>query len=295
MDESILLTGATGLVGRATIDRLIRTRRVFATVRDIPKIPLPADAKTILHDLRDRQDPQIPESISTVVHLAQSSSYRDFPRHALDVFEVNVGAAQRLLDWAHRQGVARFIYASSGGVYRSGEGPFKEDGEAAEPAVLDHYAASKRCGEFIAAAYSNEMTIVILRFFFVYGPRQRDTMLMPRLIGRVMRGEAITLDGECGVRMNPVYVDDAADAVVAAVKLNSSETINVAGPEVASIRDIGTMIGEATFRVARFNKVCECEPRHMVGDTEKMSQLLVAPRIGIAEGLRRVVAARSDA
>ena len=72
------------------------------------------------------------------MHLAQSPRYRDFPEGALDVFEVNVGSTQRLLDWACRQGVKRFIYASSGGVYGHGEAPFEEDVPIKVAATLGH-------------------------------------------------------------------------------------------------------------------------------------------------------------
>lgn len=117
MTTSILVTGANGLLGRAMLSRLGHSRRVYALVREAPEHPLPGNITMIVHDLRNSEAPPLPEIPETILHMAQSPLYRDFPEGALDVFEINVGSTQRLLDWASRHGVKRFIYASSGGVY----------------------------------------------------------------------------------------------------------------------------------------------------------------------------------
>ena len=78
---------------------------------------------------------------------------------------------------------------------------------------LGFYLSSKLCSEIIADNYSSFMNIVSLRFFFVYGPRQSETMLIPRLIKNIKNGDAITLQGPDGILINPTYVSDAAEVV----------------------------------------------------------------------------------
>jgi UDP-glucose 4-epimerase len=291
MKGPILVTGAGGLVGRALVARLAPFNRVFALVRENPPRPLPAGVDPIIHDLCSRGDPQLPEVPATIVHLAQSSSYQEFPARALDIFEVNVGSTQRLLDWAHRRGVERFIYASSGGVYGHGEAAFDEDAPLGGTSAYGHHIASKRCGELLANAYNGSMIIVMLRFFFAYGPGQRRSMLIPRLIDNVLNRRPINLQGNDGLRANPVWVDDAAAAVEAATSLQVGQTINVAGPQVLSLRDIATLIGELTGCRPLLQVEPDAEPRHLVGSIDKMTRLLGAPKIGPADGLRRMIAA----
>src|SRR5262245_37137361 len=113
--SSILVTGASGLLGRATLDWFGPRRRVCALTRSPPHRPLPPCAAVVVHDLQRPDDPPVPEAPETIIHLAQSPRFRDFPDGAVEVFDVNAGSVQRLLDWGVRSGVRRFIYASTGG------------------------------------------------------------------------------------------------------------------------------------------------------------------------------------
>lgn len=286
----LLLTGASGLIGRAALSRLSQSHRVFALSREEPSLALPGQAQVIVHDLRSLEDPPLTQACDTIIHLAQSPRYRDFPQGASDVFELNVGATQRLLDWGRRHGVKRFVYASSGGVYGFGQNIFDETATPQDGAAVGHYIASKYCGELLARAYSREMTVIVLRFFFVYGPEQRQTMLIPRLIDSVLQDRPITLAGEHGLRLNPIYVDDAAAAIEAAVGLEASEIINVAGPQILSLREIATLIGEAAKKSPRFDIRAGEQPKHLLGSTRKMERLLITPQIGFKEGIERTFA-----
>lgn len=295
MSGLVLVTGANGFLGRAVLSHLGSSRRISALVREMPNQPLPGNAPAIVHDLRKSHEPEISDIPTTVVHLAQSSRYREFPKGALDVFDVNVASTQRLLYWAHRSGVKRFIYASSGAIYGDSENAFEEDSQINGIEALGHYAASKLCGELLADAYRNEMIVVILRFFFIYGPGQRNTMLIPRLIDSVLHCRPIMLQGDNGIGLNPVYVDDAVTAVEAALELDNSDIINVGGPHVVTLREIGALIGKAIRRQPRFQVDPNTKPKHLIGSVRKMSQRLGAPRIGMAEGLQRTLKGREAA
>jgi nucleoside-diphosphate-sugar epimerase len=241
-----------------------------------------------VHDLQQRQELRLPERIETIVHLAQSPRYRDFPEGATEVFDVNAGATQRLLDWGHRNGVRRFIFASTGGLYGHGEGAFREDSPVDGAAALGHYFVSKRCAELLAQSYASQMIVIVLRLFFVYGPGQAKTMLISRLIDQINNEQPIFLEGSDGFRLNPIYVTDAAAALGAAVTLEKSETVNLAGPQVVTLREIASTIGDLVGRTPRFEMNSGAPARHLVACTDKMRRLLAAPRVAIQEGLQQV-------
>lgn len=256
-------------------------------MRQRPPQPLAGNAVAVEHDLREPRDPALPEAPRTIVHLAQSPHHHDFPKGALDVFEVNVGSTQRLLDWGVRHGVKRFIFASSGGVYGYGAAPFDET--APVQGAANHYIAGKRCGELLAEAYRGQMTVIILRFFFVYGPGQRARMLVPRLVKSVTEGLPIALAGQCGLRLNPIFADDAASAVQAALRLTESTVVNVAGGEVLSLRDMADLIGREVGRSPVFQHTDGPEGLDLVADITRMRTLLHEPAIGFQEGIRRLI------
>jgi nucleoside-diphosphate-sugar epimerase len=229
----------------------------------------------------------LPDSISGVVHLAQSRRYREFPEGAVDVFEINSAATVRLLDYCRRAGGEHFVYASSGAVYAAGEQPVHEDDE---PAPGNLYGVSKLTAELALAQFASVMHTAALRFFFIYGPGQRN-MFIPGIVERVMSDAEVTLAGEVGIRVNPVHVVDAAIAVEAALALERSGVFNVAGPDVVSLREIAEMIAAAAEREPRF---ANAAPQgDLVADIARMREHLGAPQRGIREGLVEVVAAHT--
>jgi UDP-glucose 4-epimerase len=284
----VLVTGASGMIGRHLLQHLESQREVIALGRHAPQSTA---ARFLECDLAQDVLPDgMPVTCDTVIHLAQSVHFREFPDQANDIFRVNVGSTQRLLDWAKRAGVRRFVYASSGGIYGHGEEAFREDAVLRSGGELGFYLASKNCAELLVENYAAYMTVFILRFFFVYGPGQRDNMLMPRLIRSVQRGQPITLQGSEGVRMNPIFVSDAVRAIIGTLNLDSGQKINVAGSEVVSLRSLGILIGRLVNREPHFQRQ-DGEPRHLVGDVTKMVKLLGAPVVRLNDGLKHLIAA----
>jgi nucleoside-diphosphate-sugar epimerase len=231
----------------------------------------------------------LPREVDAVIHLAQSEQFRDFPEQAEQVFHVNTVSTLRLLDYARRVGVRIFILASSGGVYGYGAQAFSEDTPLAYRGELEFYLITRLCSEIIAQNYTPSMSVIVLRFFFVYGPGQRCSMLIPRLVQAVSDGKPISLQGPEGIRLNPIHVSDAADAVQRALDLQGSHTINIGGPEVLSLRQIGDLIGEAVGKVPRFEVQSVDQSRHLVGAIDKMTRLLGQPQIDFATGIRLYV------
>jgi nucleoside-diphosphate-sugar epimerase len=253
----------------------------------LPQMP---NVHQIRHDLsKDALASGLPKRIDAVIHLAQGKGFREFPEHALETFAVNVSATMSLLDWARVAGARTFVLASSGGVYGSGSSVFVETDQVAPEGSLGFYVSTKRCAELLAANYASSFNVVALRFFFVYGPGQSRSMLIPRLIDNISAGRPINLDGHDGIRINPTYVSDAVASVLAALSLESSETINVAGPETETLRSIANIIGDLVGNEPVFNVNDRATPRDVVGDTTKMARLLAAPIVSLREGLRSSV------
>ncbi len=281
----VLLTGATGFLGSALLSLLAARDEVLA-MHCPGHDPQPVDgARWIAQDLTAPLSPELPDRIDAVVHLAQSRRHREFPDGAVDIHEVNAAATVRLLDYCRRAGATTFTYASTGAVYVPGLEPLRESDV---PRPGNFYATSKLAGERAVEQFRRVLCGHCLRFFFIHGPGQRN-MFVPGLIARVREGREVALAGPDGVHMNPVYVQDAADAVLATLDLEEPSTLNVAGPEVISVREIAERIGRLVDRSPSF-AIGDPGP-DLVASTELRDALIGAPRVGFQDGLRRTVEA----
>lgn len=287
MKKRCLITGATGLIGSNLFDELEPSwEAIGLTQRDNPSGP----AKYIKADLSGEWNKNsLPASVDAVVHLAQSGRFREFPVTALEVFRVNTESTIRLADYALAAGARTFVYASTGGVYGFSDEPFSEDEPLTPGDDLGFYAETKLCSERLLLNYAKHMSVIILRFFFVYGPGQKKDMLIPRLVDSVRDGRPVMLHGADGIRINPVYVTDAAAAIVKAISLEGSHKINVGGPEVLSLREIASEIGAGLCKEPVFDVKPSVEPRNLIGDIRKMSAMLVPPSVSFSDGIRRYI------
>lgn len=285
----VLVTGASGFVGRELLGELDGNADVVAVSRTRPDA---AVADWVEHDLVEPLDAAaLPDAIDAVVHLAQSSQYRDFPDSAREVFGVNVRATLDLLEYARTAGAASFVLASSGGLYGQSRLAREDDAvttEVPDP-TLRFYLNTKRASEALSETYGTLLRRVVLRPFFVYGPGA-SRMLVRTLAEKVVRGERITVVGDPGMRINPVYVGDVARAVHAAISSEAEGVFNVAGGEVVTIRELVERIGAAAG-VEPDMVAGRGEAGELVGDTTRMREVLgVEPAVPLDEGLRALLA-----
>ena len=237
-------------------------------------------------DLSRPLDPAaLPERLDAVVWLAQSNRFRDFPEGADDMFQVNLAQLHGMLEQARRAGARRFVYASTGSVYAPSGSPLTEDSPTGRAGELGFYAASRLAAELLVGSYKDVMDVSILRFFFVYGRGPKRDMLIPRLVDTVREGKTVTLAGEAGIRINPLNARDAAAAVEAALSLSGVNVVNVAGPEILSIRDICDVSGKAAGVEPVYQTQPDARPQDVVADITRMKALLGAPAIGFREGV----------
>jgi len=206
----ILVTGAGGFIGRSLCRAMaMRGDEVFAVLHR----PVALSGVTpIVLDLAAPLDrARLPTRLDAIVHLAQSARFREFPGGARDMFEVNLRSTCELLEFAREAGVRHYVYASSGGIYGQGARDFSD----AEPVVMSEplgfYLSTKLSAEILVENYTDLFATATLRIFFAYGPGQQADRLIPRLLDNVRHGRPITLDGEHGLAINPIFVDDVVE------------------------------------------------------------------------------------
>ncbi len=277
---AIVLTGGSGFLGSLVLRRLSeRGEEVVALTRPGTTPSRIAGVRWIEQDLIGPLADSLPNHATAVVHLAQSRRFREFPDGAVEVFDVNASATVRLLDYARRADAIAFVYASSGAVYEPGPKPVAET-DAARPGSF--YAISKLAGEHALEQFRTHFKAHSLRFFFIYGPGQRN-MFIPGLIERVRDGRDVTLAGPKGISVNPVYIGDAAAAVIASLDLDRSRTLNVAGPDIVAVRDIAELTGRLVGVSPSFTVH---EPASdLVACTAAQIATLGQPRMRFEEGL----------
>jgi len=294
--KQCVITGCSGLIGAHLIEQLRQEWEIFCISHTAGKAAhLAKNVHSLTLDLSQTWDADLlPAKIDAVIHLAQSEHFRDFPEKAEHVFQVNTVSTLRLLDYARRAGAHTFILASSGGIYGHGEQEFSEDIEVSSPSDLGFYLGTKLCAEIVAENYTAFMNVIVLRFFFVYGDGQRQSMLIPRLVKSVINENPILLHGKDGIRINPTHVSDAVNALQQALALDSSHKINIGGPEILSLRQIGELIGDVVGKQPVFEVRPDIEPRHLVGDVRKMAQILAPPQMKFAQGIADYIRATYD-
>jgi len=289
LSKKILITGSGGLIGHALIDQLKHNHTLWAVGRQASHRE-DKNVNYVTLDLSTDWDANaLPPGIDVIYHLAQSEHFREFPDRALDVFRVNTLSTIKLLDYAQRNKVKKFIYASSGGIYGFGNTGFTEDDEIAAHGDLGFYIGTKLCSEILVENYFQQFDINIIRFFFVYGPRQRKTMLVPRLIANIQEGKPVQLQGPEGIRVNPIYVEDAAAALIKCMELAGSHKINIGGKEVLSLKQICESIGEIVGKQPVFEINHNAEPKNIYGDISRMTKLLLEPQTTFSEGIRKML------
>ena len=284
----VLVTGANGLLGRSVCNQLISRNNLVTAVTHNKSLLNPNKQNLLILDLASNWEQKwLPRKVDAIICLAQSSRFREFPSKALDVFNVNVASTALLLDYAKQVGAKKFIYASSGGVYGNGSQAFNENAAIISAGQLGYYLGSKACGEILVRSYASLFQVTIIRPFFVYGPGQKRTMLIPRLMDSVASKKPISLQGSKGILINPVHVDDASAAVVSALDTRESATYNIAGPDVLSIRQISEAMGQHLGIEPTFQKA-EGIPNDLIADISLMKMQLWEPKLKLLESLSDV-------
>ncbi|MGW0828113.1 NAD-dependent epimerase/dehydratase family protein [Streptomyces sp. NPDC002845] len=257
--EHVVVTGAAGFIGSHLVESLLRQGvTVLGVDRRSPRDnTLAAENlggvlghpgfRLVQGDLvTDELKPWV-DGADTVFHLAAVPGVRPSWGDTFgEYLACNVLATQRLLNTCVSLGVQRLVLASSSSVYGDCTGPLREDGATAPRSP---YGVTKLAAERLALAYAlapdSPISVVALRYFTVYGPRQRPDMAIGRMLRAVLTGEPLRLYGDGHQRRDFTFVEDAVAATVAAATVGATaEAVNVGGGDSVSVLDVLRRVAE---------------------------------------------------
>ncbi len=251
-----LVTGGAGFVGSHLVDRLLAEGWKVSVVDDLDRFydPLRKERNIAPHrdyagytlhriDIRDAEAlrTHLTGDYDVVVHLAARVGVRPSLEEAQTYQEVNVGGTQNLLELCKAWGTEQFIFASSSSVYGVNPNvPWREDDHVLMP--ISPYAATKVSGELLGHVYSHLYGIrfVALRFFTVYGPRQRPDLAIHKFACRMLGKEPIPIYGDGATRRDYTYVLDIVQGIRAAMDYHDSsyQILNLGNNHTVSLKEM---------------------------------------------------------
>jgi UDP-glucuronate 4-epimerase len=311
----ILLTGSAGFIGSHLAERLCARgdqvvgldnfdafypramkERNLASLRARPEFRFVEGDITSSDDLARGFAEARPDA---VVHLAALAGVRPSIADPLRYSDVNVSGTVRLLDTCWKNRVTRVVFASSSSVYGADSAvPFRESEPCGRPA--SPYAATKRAGELCAftAHHLQSLDVTCLRFFTVYGPRQRPDLAIHKFTRLIDAGKPIELFGDGSTSRDYTWVDDIIDGTVAAIDEQARARVpgyriyNLGGSRTTSLMRLVELISQALGKkpVIEWRPEQPGDMRRTLADlTLSGTKLGYAPRVAIEDGIARFV------
>jgi UDP-glucuronate 4-epimerase len=245
-------------------------------------------------DIRDWEAlDRLREHYDVIVHLAARAGVRPSIEQPRLYQEVNVAGTQNMLEFCRTREIRQFVFASSSSVYGvNGNVPWSEDEAVLRP--ISPYASTKVSSELLGHAYSHLYGIrfLALRFFTVYGPRQRPDLAIRKFAELMLRGESIPLFGSGDARRDYTYVDDTVAGIRAAMDYDGSryETINLGNDHAVSLSELVSSLEAVLGIRARLQHLPD-QPGDVPqtwANIDKARRLLgYRPQTRLPEGLRR--------
>lgn len=305
----ILVTGGAGFIGSHLVEKLLATGHEVSILDDFndfydPQIKranveaVAGDAPIHRIDLRDSGAVNLlfhREKFDAIAHLAARAGVRPSIRQPQLYYDTNVGGTLHLLEAARLTGIERFIFASSSSVYGvSKTVPFSESLHLTQ--TISPYAATKIAGEFLCSTYSHlyQMRIVALRFFTVYGARQRPDLAIHQFTKKIHAGEPIDQFGDGTTRRDYTYIDDIIQGVMAAFDYQGPlfDIFNLGESDTIRLKDLIAAVEKTLGRKAKINQLPE-QPGDMpvtCADISKAKKLLgYHPTTPLTVGLPKFV------
>jgi UDP-glucuronate 4-epimerase len=305
---TVVVTGGAGFIGSHLCEALAgRGDRVVAidNLNDfydpaIKRANLAALGKSprfrfVEADIRDRARMAAEVAAAkpdAIVHLAAMAGVRPSIENPALYADVNVMGTVSLLDAAVASRVPRFVFASSSSVYGNNEKvPFSEEDRVDEP--ISPYAATKKAGELVVHSYAHlhRLAAPCLRFFTVYGERQRPEMAIHKFARLILEGRPVPMFGDGSMRRDFTYVADVIDGVLRSLdRAQGCRIYNLGESRTVSLSELVLALEKALGRKARIERLPE-----MPGDvkvtyadvTRARAELGYAPSFPLEEGLRR--------
>lgn len=306
-----LVTGGAGFIGSHLVDRLLLEDPARLVVVDnfddfySPQIKRGNIASHLTHpsyrlveaDIRDYNKLRqlfSEEVIETVVHLAAKAGVRPSVSDPRTYQEVNVGGTLNVLDLAQRNGIKKFVFGSSSSIYGpTATPPFRED---APLNPISPYAATKAAGELLAHTYSHlyEMQIVCLRFFTVFGPRQRPDLAIHKFARLIASHSPIPVYGDGSSERDFTYINDIIQGIMASIAYEATpfEVINLGESQTITVNRLIELLEAALGEKAIIDRQ-PAQPGDMPrthADIGKARRLLgYKPTTAVEDGIKKFV------
>ncbi|HVQ38799.1 MAG TPA: SDR family NAD(P)-dependent oxidoreductase [Pyrinomonadaceae bacterium] len=315
--KKILITGGAGFIGSHLVDRLLSEGDWQVSVVDdfnefyapeIKRANVSAHAnnphfRLFETDIRDKESmgkvfSQVfdgPSDFQCIVHLAARAGVRPSLEEPLLYVETNINGTMNLLELAREHGIRQFVFGSSSSVYgTNAKVPFSEDDPIRQP--ISPYAATKGAGELLCHTYSHlyGLRCVCLRFFTVYGPRQRPDLAIHKFARLISEGKPIPVFGDGDTRRDYTFVDDIIAGVRAAIDYTSSdyEVVNLGESRTVELRELISLLESELGLTAKIDRqpLQPGDVPQTYADITKARRLLsYNPQTQIEEGLKKFV------
>lgn len=307
--QTILVTGAAGFIGSHAVQALIqRGYRVIGVdnfcdfydrawkemnLKSVQGEKFDVEEIDIIDGARIDQIVERAKPVA-ILHLAAMAGVRPSIEQPAYYARVNVEGTTHLLQAAVKHKVGKFLFASSSSVYGNlGQVPFREDDPVAEP--ISPYAATKRAGELMCYTFWHlyRLPVFCLRFFTVYGPRQRPDLAIHKFTRLISQGKPVPFFGDGSTSRDYTYVEDTVAGIVAALEhCDRYRIYNLGGSDPVTL---STLIAELEKAVGK-SAILDRRPAQP-GDVERTyadltrssSEIGYRPKISLPEGLRRFV------
>jgi UDP-glucuronate 4-epimerase len=315
MDKSVLLTGGAGFIGSHLAEAVLRRGFKLSIVDNLDDFYEPDRKRNNLQQVRSAGDFSFHQidicdadrlrevarksRPDIIIHLAARAGVRPSIEQPVLYERVNVLGTLNLLELAREMHIGRLIFGSSSSVYgATNRVPFAEDDPVLRP--ISPYAATKLAGELMCYTYAHlyEISILCLRFFTVYGPRQRPDLAIHKFTALMEEGKPIPVFGDGSMGRDYTFVDDIVAGVMASLEYSFPskqvpfDIFNLGNSHPVKLRELIDYLEAATGRKA----IREQKPLQP-GDVpltwaniEKSRQFLgYRPQVLMDEGLRRFV------
>ena len=304
-----LVTGGAGFIGSHVVDSLLRDR-YRVTVLDsfdpfydrsikLDNIAPHRESRAwrlIEGDIRDASVVNsVPDDIDVIVHLAAAAGVRPSIADPVRYQEINVAGTQNLLELARHRGIRQFVFASSSSVYGvNPRVPWSEEDHVLQP--ISPYASTTISGELLGHVYAHlhGIRFLALRFFTVYGPRQRPDLAINKFARLILEGRPIPLYGDGSTRRDYTFVADIVSGVRAAMAYAQTpfEVINLGNDKTVGLIELVKTLEHVLERRAEIEWLPE-QPGDVPqtwANIEKAQELLgYQPKTSLEHGLRRFV------
>lgn len=309
----VLLTGAAGFIGSHLAERLVSDGNDVIGVdafteyydrslkeRNLQRLLGCPGFRFVEADLAQLDVSSLLDDRDVVFHLAAQPGVRSSWGSDFHIYlERNLWATQRLLEAVRDRPLRKFVFASSSSVYGDAERyPTREDDL---PQPISPYGVTKLAGERLCLAYGRSygVPVMAMRYFTVYGPRQRPDMAFNRFIQSLLQGNEITIYGDGRQSRDFTYVSDAVEATLQAALIDATgEVLNVGGGSRVNLLEIMDLLHQVTGVQPRlrFLESQRGDVRDTAADVTRATQLFgYRPRVSLFEGLSRQVQFQRDA